>query len=172
MWGYRGKIGRLRQMMVGTSVLLAGYLWILLQVHQHDLPSLTGDVSFGTSGGKVNIEDNIQLEELPGLETFRSIDDRPLFSPSRRPSQDQGRQSGVGTRVLIGSHVLQGIVIGETQRTALLVDPTTGITLRLAEGEDVGGWVAKEIGEDFVRFESKGVERMIRLAKPAKNPDN
>lgn len=172
MWGYRGKIGRLRQMMVGTSVLLAGYLWILLQVHQHNLPPLSGDVSFGSSGGKVNIEDDIQLEELPGLETFRSIDDRPLFSPSRRPFQSQGRQSGVRTMRLIGSHVLQGIVIGETHRLALLVDPTTGKTLRLAEGEDVGEWVAKEIGEDFVRFESNGVERVIRLAKPVKDPDN
>lgn len=151
--------------MVGVSVVLAAGLWASVQFRHQALPPQIDAASFPGDDRSANIAERPAEETPPRLETFQAMDDRPLFSPSRRPSLIQGQQSGDRKYEFIGKYLLQGIVIGETQRLALLVDPKSNITLRLAEGEDVGGWVAKEIGEDFVHFESKGVEKVIRLPK-------
>lgn len=165
MWGYWGRIGRLRQVMTGLSIVLATCLWASIQFRSHNLPPHVETALFSSDEISADIAVVPQEKTPPGLETFQTIDDRPLFTPSRRPSQGQDRQSGNRKEEFIGKYLLQGIVIGKAQRLALLVDPATKTTLRLAEGEDVGGWVAREIGEDFVRFEAKGVEKMIQLPK-------
>ncbi len=172
MWGYWGRIGRPQQIMMGLSVVLAACLWASIQFRSHTLPPHVETALF--SSDEISTDSAVEPREKtpPGLETFDAIDDRPLFSPSRRPSENQDQQTGDRKEEFIGKYLLQGIVIGEAQRLALLVDPATKTTLRLAEGEDVGGWVAREIGEDFVRFEAKGVEKMIRLPKSGNEPGN
>lgn len=172
MWGYWGRIGRPQQIMMGLSVVLAACLWASIQFRPHIFPLQVETALSASDEISTDIVEDLKGETPPGLETFDAIDDRPLFSPSRRPSENQGQQAGDRKEEFIGKYLLQGIVIGEAQRLALLVDPATKTTLRLAEGEDVGGWVAREIGEDFVRFEAKGVEKMIRLPKSGNEPGN
>ena len=157
---------------MSMSVVLAGCLWISVQFRDHTLPPQLEALSFMNSDGTHDIFDDFQVSPPPKPETFDVIDNRPLFSPSRRPSQSQIQQSGDRKEEFIGKYLLQGIVIGDAQRLALLVDPATNKTLRLAEGEDIGGWIAREINEDFVRFEAKGVEKTIRLPKSGNEPGN
>lgn len=170
MRGYWGRAGRLRQMMMSMSVVLVGCLLISVQLRDHTFPPQLEAVSFTNSDGAHDIFDDFQVDLPPKPETFDVMDNRPLFSPSRRPSQSQIQQSGDRKEEFIGKYLLQGIVIGEAQRLALLVDPATNKTLRLTEGEYVGGWVAREIHEDFVRFEARGVEKIIRLPKSGTEP--
>lgn len=160
----------MRQLVMSMSVVLVGCLWISVQSRDHTFPSQLEAVSFTNSDGTHDIFDDFQAGPPPKPETFDVIDNRPLFSPSRRPWQSQVRQSGNLKEEFIGKYLLQGIVIGDTQRLALLVDPATNKTLRLTEGENVGGWVAREIHEDFVRFEASGVEKIIRLPKSGTEP--
>lgn len=165
MLGLWTRIGRPRQLMVGLSVVLAFCLWGATQARRHEPLASIAVLPSAESGQRSDFASSLQTREPPSLETFSAIDERPLFSASRRPLLEQGIEKGGDKPERIGAYILQGIVIGENQRIALLVDPATRKTLRLAEGEGVGGWVARKIGEDYVHFESGGMERIVKLAE-------
>jgi hypothetical protein len=141
MRGYWGRAGRLRQMMMGMSVILVGCLWISVQLRDPTFPPQLEAGPSSDADGTDDIFGDFQAVLPPKPEIFDVIDNRPLFSSSRRPSQSQIQQSGDRKEEFIGKYLLQGIVIGDAQRLALLVDPATNKTLRLSEGENVGDWV-------------------------------
>lgn len=81
-------------------------------------------------------------DETPSLERYREVLDRPLFSPTRRPTETASAPvSGDDS----GMPVLQGIVVSPGQRFALFaLGPETPAS-RVTEGETIGRWTVAKI---------------------------
>ena len=92
--------------------------------------------------------------ELPELEEFAAITERPLFNESRRPEikepallTDEGEEEEVATAPLDIS--VRGIIITPDVKLALLTDNRTKESMRLREGMplegEMAGWTLTEI---------------------------
>lgn len=99
--------------------------------------------------------------DLPPLERFPDLAQRPLFAEDRRPEPKQAPESPepvveqAPTAPL--NAVLTGVIHTPAARIALLRDNSTGQSLRLREGMpmpgDQGGWVIKSVEPRRVVFE-------------------
>jgi len=79
---------------------------------------------------------------LPPLDAFRDIAERPLFSPSRRPSAAALAVAPQGLR-------LEGVLVVGAEKRAI-IKQADGHTARVVEGETVGEWTVREIDRDHV----------------------
>ncbi len=81
-------------------------------------------------------------DETPSLERYREVLDRPLFSPTRRPSETASAPAGGDES---GMPVLQGIVVSPAQKFALFADGPETAARRVADGETIGRWTVAKI---------------------------
>jgi len=79
---------------------------------------------------------------LPPLDAFREITERPLFSPSRRPSASVPATASQGLR-------LEGVLVVGAEKHAI-IKQADGRTARVAEGETVGEWTVRQIERERV----------------------
>jgi general secretion pathway protein N len=79
---------------------------------------------------------------LPPLEAFRDIAERPLFSPSRRPSATALAVTPQGLR-------LEGVLVIGSEKRAL-IKQADGHIARVGEGETVGEWTVRQIERERV----------------------
>jgi len=110
--------------------------------------------------------DGIALPTLPPLADLAATVARPLFSPSRRPN---ATASGLGTG-MESRYRLQGLVIVGKERRALLTDAVGNGRLRVAEGDQIEGWVVKRIDEDRLILSSPAGEATLTLQRSAVPP--
>jgi hypothetical protein len=119
------------------------------------------------------------------LESYGGIAERPLFSPSRRPSPTGGGAAG---RSGHDSLMLAGVILTTSKRLAMLESKrATGGVVVVREGQVVEGWSVESITADRVvishngevvelllddklRAPRKEVKRTPRTAKPAPAP--
>lgn len=114
--------------------------------------------------------------DLPGLDRYRDVVERPLFSETRRPEPKEAEDQeevvpepeAPPTAPL--NVALTGIIHTPTTRIALVRDNQTGRSLNLRENMplpgDQGGWLVKAIEPRRVVFEDSGsqTETSVDLA--------
>jgi len=101
---------------------------------------------------------------LPPLESFSETLNRPLFTATRRPPSPlaalQGQQPPApqapertgpkGEKLVIGTYLLNGIVVTPEQKLVLLKHAVSGKSLRVAEGETLDDWKVETIAPEYV----------------------
>jgi hypothetical protein len=101
------------------------------------------------------------IATLPPLASFSAIVERPLFSPSRRPTPGANAAAGP---LVASRYQLLGIVATGPKKRAFFADGARHVDI--AEGERLDGWIVKQIGADSVLLSSPEGEAVLRL-KPA-----
>jgi hypothetical protein len=81
-------------------------------------------------------------DETHALERYREVLDRPLFSPTRRPSETAPAPAGGDES---GMPVLQGTVVSPGRKFALFAGGPETPAHRVAEGETIGRWTVAKI---------------------------
>ena len=102
--------------------------------------------------------------DLPTLDAFAEIVDRPLFNPTRRPLEaDPGPSAAVPTPP--PDWTLIGTVITPNKRSALLWSPRSREFFRLEPGMTNGGWELSEIGPDEVVLQRGATRHQLELSR-------
>ena len=99
----------------------------------------------------------------PDRGSLAVIVERPVFSESRRPSaSDEGPAPAL-------DFTLVGVVISDRERSAIVQSPHGGAVQRLAEGDEVGGWIVVDIAPDHivVRHDTTEAEMPLDYSTPA-----
>lgn len=102
----------------------------------------------------------------PSYDDFHDIEDRPLFSPSRRKVVLAGEveaDGSVGAAPLLGDAELVGLVSSPGKHFAVLRRQPGQPLLRLEEGQETGGWQLVEVSAREAIFEKDGIRRPLRL---------
>lgn len=150
-----------RVLYVGVAALAAVYL-LLLAGFGRGVP--------GGAASEPDVMSPLQLSEtqvdLPGLDVYDDLIERPLFAEDRRPEpkeaveEEAPEPEAPPTAPL--NIVLTGIIHTPKTRIALVRDNSTGKSLRLNEQMplpgDQGGWLVKTIEPRRVVFEDTGTQ--------------
>jgi hypothetical protein len=113
-------------------VLLALAMWPWARWALHE-PDRRPDIASSPS---------IVAPTLPPLDAFREIAERPLFSPSRRPSASAPAATSQGMR-------LEGVLVVGAEKRAI-IKQADGHTARVAEGDMIGEWTVRQIERERV----------------------
>lgn len=100
---------------------------------------------------------------LPALDDFSETIERPLFIASRRPIEAPAPVVAAPEPVGDAPAALRGVIISESDRSALLqVDKETN-TVWVSEGASFGGWEVEQIQADRVTLRRGGETRTLLL---------
>jgi type II secretory pathway component PulC len=104
------------------------------------------------------------LFAMPDRASLAVILERPVFSETRRPSEEPA-----GAQAPATDFTLAGVVISASERSALVKPGNGGMIQRLKEGDDIGGWMLEEIALDRIKIRRGAVEAemLIDYAAPA-----
>lgn len=116
---------------------------------------------------------------LPPVETFSETLTRPLFTATRRPPSplaalhgQQGapapaptpeRTGPKGEKLLLGTYLLNGVVVAGPQKLVMLKHMGSGKSLRVAEGEILDDWTVATITSDQVTLRRGDREEKVSL---------
>jgi hypothetical protein len=90
---------------------------------------------------------------MPGLEHYSELEQRPLFSETRRPPEPEVVAEAAPEPVLLGRRVtplLIGVMITPERRSALLFDPDRQAVVTVVQGSSAAGWELEEVRADGV----------------------
>jgi hypothetical protein len=105
---------------------------------------------------------------MPPASAYRSVTERPIFAPSRRPTVRDAPEA-VADAV---SFNLVGIVISGEDKIALISQAQTqgkGLQ-RIKEGQTIGGWTVQAIEQDRVVLERDAGTHELKLTDKEKTP--
>ncbi len=104
---------------------------------------------------------------LPPLADLSETIERPLFTESRRPSEEEPSDAPVmPTPVVTGPAAvfsISAIVITDKERAVLLTHPQSGELTRVREGETIAGWRLERVESDRAVFSKDGDSKEIDL---------
>jgi len=105
------------------------------------------------------------LGEVPDVDHYAVISDRPLFVPDRRPPSDEAAETDVPEEELPAKleYDLTAVVMSPEGKTALLQKPGEKKVERALEGDLLDGWTLTQILEDRVVLERQGEKNTIVL---------
>jgi hypothetical protein len=108
-----------------------------------------------------------ELAELPAIEQFDGITERPLFNASRRPKPKEAEQDEPLGEALLGKWRLSGIVTYKNEQVALFDERKGETHLRLNVGMplDKSGTLM-EIGKDYVLVDDRTESIRFELWEP------
>jgi hypothetical protein len=116
----------------------------------------------------------------PPKEQFGAINERPLFTATRRPMVPEppppppAPPSVAAAAVapsppppasLRQTHTLVGIVEANGERTALLRANAGALVVRIAEGSSLQGWTLTQVGPDVLRVRAGAIDEVIEFPK-------
>ena len=110
----------------------------------------------------MNLEVPAPIADLPPIDQFGAIVDRPLFHASRRPLAVE-TETAAPVASLHG-YVLKGTIIRPDARIAVLEQSGQSIYLRASEGDIVGGWRLEQVESDRAVFEFRGRSTVLEIA--------
>lgn len=101
---------------------------------------------------------------LPALEDMEETIERPLFVSSRRPIEDVAPVVEAPVETAADAPAaLRGVIISESERSALLQVRRQAEAVWVAEGSSVGGWAVTEILADRVTLRRGDETRTLLL---------
>jgi hypothetical protein len=107
-----------------------------------------------------------KLAKLAPFADFAATEERPLFSPSRRPTAAEKP----ATVAIESRYRLQGIVTVGAARHALIAPVAGGAGLELGEGDALEGWSVRTIAADHVVLTSPAGEATLAFGRPPPKP--
>lgn len=99
--------------------------------------------------------------EMPPLDDFSVIAERPLFSPTRRPAE--GDAPTAAPRQMLDLTLI-GVVLTGEERIAIVTPAGQGKAVRLGVGDSIRGWTLVELEPERATFERDGEEETLFLA--------
>lgn len=102
---------------------------------------------------------------LPPVQRFAVVTQRPLFAPDRKPQQHANDAAGAWS-----SFVLAGIIITPQSREALVLHGKPQTVAHIQEGQALEGWTITSIYPDRVVFRDGINEHELKLAPKAPLP--
>jgi general secretion pathway protein N len=95
---------------------------------------------------------------LPPLASLSAISDRPLFSLTRRPPEDQEKSLGQ-----LATFILDGVRISPDGRAAIVIHGAPPTVAHVSEGQEIEGWSVSAILPDRIVLRHNGTEHELRL---------
>ena len=99
--------------------------------------------------------------EMPPLEAFSIVAERPLFSPTRRPPE--GEVAAAAPRQMLDLTLI-GVVLTAEERLAIVTPAGQGNAVRLGVGDSIQGWTLVAVEPERATFERDGEEETLFLA--------
>jgi general secretion pathway protein N len=108
------------------------------------------------------------------LSDLSATGERPIFSPSRRrpvpdvvvpAAVEPPRPAPMPEEPARPPLVLIGTIVGESRQIGVFLEETTKELVRLATGEDHGGWTLRSVDRQGVQFE-KGARAATLMLRP------
>jgi hypothetical protein len=157
--------GRMRAMVVW--LLGAAFIALACAIYAEVRVLLTTDVAESGDAAPPNRTASIsspQFLAMPDRASLAVILERPVFSETRRPSEDPA-----GAQAPATDFTLAGVIISASERSALVKPGNGGMIQRVREGDDIGGWMLMEIALDRIKVRRGAVETemLIDYAAPA-----
>jgi len=148
-------IGRL----LGLSAALAGVLtWEMLA----GLPFLTPEAPPPSiEVKKPAVIPTKALPEKPAISTYAEVINRPLFTPSRRPTPPKADTNVAAPKA--ETFDLIGVIISPGSRMALLRTLATSEVMRAVEGQNVGGWEVRSIKPTQVVLQRGAASEVLKI---------
>jgi len=104
---------------------------------------------------------------LPPLGALIETVERPLFSETRRPPDEESNGEPISPAAVPmgpgGKFVLSAIVITDDARAVLIANPQDGEPIRVTEGETIAGWRLDSVENDRAVFSKDGETREVAL---------
>jgi general secretion pathway protein N len=145
--------------LLGLSALLTGILaWEMLA----GLPFLTPEAPApSTDVKKPAVIASEAPPEKPAISTFAEVVNRPLFTPSRRPTPPKADTNVAAPKA--ETFDLIGVIISPGSRMALLRTLATSEVMRAVEGQNVGGWEVRSIKPTQVVLQRGGDSEVLKI---------
>jgi hypothetical protein len=166
----------LQSFLLGLSAILAVYLLVALNrdyVLQGDADEPAASVGIAETTAN-------QPSDLPPIEEFAAIVERPLFMMDRKPyvpgiAETEQPQTPVNQNSLSNEqYLLSAIIISEDKRLALLTKQSDSKLYKLGVGESIDGWTIQDIQTREVSLnrgtESRKLELMVNTSPVAATP--
>lgn len=99
---------------------------------------------------------------LPPVSEFEEVVERPIFSPTRRPPAEGTAPVGAPAPEL--ELELIGVVLSQSEQTAIVMPTATQEALRLALGDAYQGWTLVRIEADRATFTRGDQEETLLLS--------
>ena len=166
--GYHHGRARPGSLVILCLALAGAALYQLLAPLPTSLGARTGR-SAGTEAGK-----GLQVPVLP--RRLAGVDDgviaqRPLFLPGRRPlAAPPASTAAAPAQARDADYALLGIVLTPKYRGAILQDRHSGTSVRVREGDSLGGYRLTQVARDHVILTRDGKRKRLVLPQPDAAP--
>ena len=113
-----------------------------------------------------------RLRPLDDREDYQVVTDRPLYSPTRRPPEDEPEQAEpeVATDRSLDRIDLNAVLITSEETLAWVMDASSREVRRLRLGDELEGWAVREILSDRLVLERQGETNTLVLRDYARQP--
>ncbi len=160
--------------LIKLQVAVCLVLVIILMLEWIFLGSAENPISAGSVSGEEEVSE-VALPEIQfsvqALETYSDMGDRPLFIEGRRPVTEEEEETDSLEVENVDDLILMGIYRVEGQMTAMFSRSGSDKTyLKKIQGDDISGWLLKEIRSDNVLLERDGKLQTLMLRKPKLQP--
>jgi hypothetical protein len=146
-----------------ASLLLAGVVIesALLKSKRSTVAASSEKVASSEATEPVDAEDF----ELPDIQEYETIVERPLFMEGRRPGAEAGETTAGEASDMPLTVKLMGVAFTPTDKTALFVD-AKGKYKRLKKNGTIEGWTLVDFAPDKVTLQRDDEQRELMLLKP------
>ncbi|MCU0832881.1 MAG: hypothetical protein MUC77_00385 [Chromatiaceae bacterium] len=113
-----------------------------------------------------------RLKPLADREEYQVVVDRPLFSPTRRPLEDEPEQvePEVAADGSLDRIDLNAVLITPDETLAWVMDASSREVRRLRLGDELEGWAVRDILSDRLVLERQGQTNTLVLRDYARQP--
>jgi hypothetical protein len=147
-----------------AELALGGFCGLLVLVLLYELAAPLGDIEVpsATLARHAAVAANRPFVPPP-ITSFDAVNERPVFSPLRKPIMARASVDAGGAPVDAIDISLIGIIIDPQRQLALLKTPGLPGAVSLGVGGTIAGWTVSQIRSDRVVIRSGSSEREIRL---------
>jgi hypothetical protein len=145
--------------LAGLVVACCALAWVIYQqLAAAPGPSLAGDPQAMQIAAVPDLPPEADFS-MPPIDSFEAILQRPIFSPTRSPSDGDAPTQEVVSGEF--SFVLKGIVIGTKEGVALFRPGGGGKVVRVLEGGRLAGWTVVSIEPNQVTLSRGEAEKVM-----------
>ena len=111
--------------------------------------------------------------ELPPIDHFAAVVDRPIFTATRRPARGHSTDASAAADdgLILGRYRMIGVVVAPDRRLILLKRPDGARTIHVAEGEKIDDWTLARVTRNVIVLESGGRRKEILVREKSKAKD-